>query len=51
MNVAVPGLDLLSQDLMAGLLAEEDEEFADGVLGPASAVALSLLLIPRKTPG
>jgi hypothetical protein len=29
MDLAVQGLDLLRQDLVAGLLAEQDERFAD----------------------
>jgi len=32
MDVAVQGLDLLSQDLVAGLLAEEHKELADGTV-------------------
>jgi hypothetical protein len=42
MDLAVPGLDLLSQDLMAGLLAEEHEDLTDGAVDHLPLLVLVL---------
>jgi hypothetical protein len=42
MDVAVQGLDLLRQDLVAGLLAEEHEQFADGAVDQLPLLGLVL---------